>query len=105
MSGMGTSLALVDAYVLAGELASRPDNIGVAAQEYEPLTRPYVQRAQKLPPGAPRIANPKTRPGLAVYNAALKLSATRAFSALGEKFFSPPADRIELPDDTPGRQD
>lgn len=98
ISGMGTSLALVGAYVLAGELASRPHNIGDAAGAYERLMRPYVNQAQRLPPGAPRLANPKTRPGLAVLSAFLKLGATRAFSALGEKFFTPPADKIELPD-------
>ncbi|ASD24219.1 FAD-binding monooxygenase (plasmid) [Cryobacterium sp. LW097] len=97
ISGMGTSLALVGAYVLAGELASHPHDTDTANQNYERLMRPYVHQAQQLPPGAPRIANPKTRPGLAVYNAALKLGATRAFSALGEKIFTPPADKIELP--------
>lgn len=98
ISGMGTSLALVGAYVLAGELASHPHDTGAATQNYERLMRPYVEQAQQLPPGAPRMANPKTRPGLALFNAALKLGATRAFSALGGKFFTPPADQIELPD-------
>lgn len=100
ISGMGTSLALVGAYVLAGELASHPDNTDAASAEYERLLRPYVRQAQHLPPGAPRIANPKTRTGLAILSAVLKIGATRAFSALGEKFFTPPADKIELPDYT-----
>ena len=103
ISGMGTSLALVGAYVLAGELESHPGDTGAASREYDRLMRPYVRQAQQLPPGAPRLANPKTRTGLALFSTALKLGATRAFSALGTRFFTPPADKIELPDYTPLR--
>ncbi|MEV5750898.1 FAD-dependent monooxygenase [Actinoallomurus sp. NPDC052308] len=49
-SGQGTSLALVGAYVLAGELA-RPDGdheTGFAA--YERLMRPFAERNQRLGP-------------------------------------------------------
>lgn len=59
ISGMGTSLALVGAYVLAGELAAHVDHRD-ALRGYERIMRPYVAQAQQLPPGAPRIANPKT---------------------------------------------
>ena len=45
-SGQGTSLALVGAYVLAGELA-RSDHQTAFAQ-YERLMRPYVERNLKL---------------------------------------------------------
>jgi len=97
ISGMGTSLALVGAYVLAGELASHPEH-GDAFAGYERIMRPYVEQAQKLPPGAPRVANPKSKAGLAVFHAVLRLLSSRAFTGLGAKFFTPPADRIELPD-------
>jgi 2-polyprenyl-6-methoxyphenol hydroxylase-like FAD-dependent oxidoreductase len=100
ISGMGTSLALVGAYVLAGELQAHPTNHEVATQNYESLMRPYVDQAQQLPPGAPRLANPKTRPGLALYSAALKIAGSRTFSFIGKKFFTPPADKIMLPDYT-----
>ena len=48
VSGMGASLALVGAYVLAGELARhvQPQDAFVA---YETRLRPYVTLAQKLP--------------------------------------------------------
>ncbi|MET0426079.1 MAG: FAD-dependent monooxygenase [Actinoplanes sp.] len=94
LSGMGTSLALVGAYVLAGEL-SRGDG---AAERYEQLMRPYVDQAQKLIPGGPRLANPKTRLGIKVLQTAMGVAARPALSRLGGKLFSPPADRIDLPD-------
>jgi 2-polyprenyl-6-methoxyphenol hydroxylase-like FAD-dependent oxidoreductase len=51
LTGLGTSLALVGAYVLAGELASsRGDHHAVFAR-YEEIMRPYVSNGQQLPPG------------------------------------------------------
>ena len=46
-SGQGTSLALVGAYVLAGELA-RGDGHAAAFARYEAVLRPYVERNQEL---------------------------------------------------------
>ncbi len=48
MSGQGTSMALVGAYVLAGELRDNADNIGTAFQRYEEILRPYVTANQDL---------------------------------------------------------
>lgn len=58
ISGMGTTLALTGAYVLAGELARRRGARGDlegALRAYEEGVRPFVQRAQTLPPGTPGI--------------------------------------------------
>jgi 2-polyprenyl-6-methoxyphenol hydroxylase-like FAD-dependent oxidoreductase len=97
ISGMGTSLALVGAYVLAGELATHPDH-REALRAYERIVRPYAEQAQKLPPGAPRVANPMSAAGLAVFHGALRLVSRPVFTRLGEKLFTPPADKIDLPD-------
>jgi 2-polyprenyl-6-methoxyphenol hydroxylase-like FAD-dependent oxidoreductase len=48
-SGQGTSLALVGAYVLAGEL-SRTDDLATAASRYEGEMRRFVERNQALGP-------------------------------------------------------
>ena len=50
LTGLGTSLALVGAYVLAGELAAT-DDLAAALRRYEQMLRPFVTRAQKLTPG------------------------------------------------------
>ncbi|MFF4322930.1 FAD-dependent monooxygenase [Streptomyces sp. NPDC001568] len=98
ISGMSTSLALTGAYVLAGELATHPHRTAFA--RYEEVMRPYVDRAQKLPPGAPRIANPRSRAGLAAMNTVLRIAGSPAAVRLGglaSRFFTPPADAIDLP--------
>lgn len=96
ISGMGTSLSLTGAYLLAGELSrhSEPD---AGLRSYESLMRPYATKGQKLAPGAPRIANPDSRAGVRTLNAALRLAASRPMRALGARLFTPPADDIDLP--------
>ncbi|GAA2252011.1 MULTISPECIES: FAD-dependent monooxygenase [Kitasatospora] len=51
LTGLGTSLALVGAYVLAGELAAADGDHRVAFRNYDRIMRPYVDQAQELPPG------------------------------------------------------
>ena len=80
---MGTSLALVGAYVLAGELTTRDDHREAFAR-FEATMRPYVDRAQKLPPGTPRLAFPRTRTGVTVLRSALRVGGA-ARSAGGSR--------------------
>ncbi|MGW0431763.1 FAD-dependent monooxygenase [Micromonospora sp. NPDC003197] len=49
--GLGTSMSLVGAYVLAGELASSPDDHEAAFARYQDEMRDYVAAAMELPPG------------------------------------------------------
>lgn len=51
LTGLGTSVALVQAYVLAGELAAADGDHRRAFVRYEEVCRPYVATAQDLPPG------------------------------------------------------
>jgi 2-polyprenyl-6-methoxyphenol hydroxylase-like FAD-dependent oxidoreductase len=98
VSGMSTSLALTGAYVLAGELAAHPHTTAFA--RYDRIMRPYVEQAQKLPPGAPRIANPRSRFGVAVMNTVLRIAASPTVGRLGglsSRLFTPPAEAIDLP--------
>ncbi|XXT20909.1 FAD-dependent monooxygenase [Sorangium sp. So ce429] len=97
ISGMGTSLALVGAYVLAGELA-RSDDHARAFAAYERIMRPYVDQAQDVPKVGPRIAQPQTRTGIALQQAALSLASKPWLSWLAGKLLSPPSDKIDLPD-------
>jgi hypothetical protein len=81
-----TSLALVGAYILAGELAAASADVAAATEQeavrgafdrYEIRMRPYVKQSQKLPPGgvdgyAPDEQAPhRPRPGLDALVAAL----------------------------------
>lgn len=74
LGGGGTSLALIGAYVLAGELASRPGDTAGALHRYEELLRPATEQAQKLPPLT--LANPRTRAGIRTLRTAFRAVAS-----------------------------
>lgn len=97
VSGMGASLALVGAYVLAGELA-RHANHQAAFAAYEQLMRPYVTLAQKLPPGVPWIAHPKSRLGVSLLHRVLWLASGPLLPLRQRLSGASPADKIDLPD-------
>ncbi|MBV9847235.1 MAG: FAD-dependent monooxygenase [Kutzneria sp.] len=61
LTGLGTSLALVGAYVLAGELATAGGDHDVAFSRYQSVMRPYVTRGQQLPPGGLAGFAPRNR--------------------------------------------
>ncbi|QLZ68391.1 hypothetical protein FOLKNPGA_01169 [Legionella sp. PC1000] len=48
MSGQGSSLAIIGAYILAGELAAAKGNYPLALQNYENQMRPFVKLNQEL---------------------------------------------------------
>ncbi|CAN9132926.1 unnamed protein product [Alternaria alternata] len=68
ISGVGTGAAIVGAYVLAGEISRNQEDIPTALANYERIAREYVDKAQKLIPGAPQIANPQTEWGIKIFN-------------------------------------
>jgi 2-polyprenyl-6-methoxyphenol hydroxylase-like FAD-dependent oxidoreductase len=51
LAGLGTAMALVAAYVLAGELSATPDDHETAFARYESEMRDYVKQCQTLPGG------------------------------------------------------
>ena len=65
-TGMGTSIAFIGAYVLAGEISRQPDNMPAALESYERVLRPYVESVQSLPPGIPWLLNPQSTLGVKV---------------------------------------
>ncbi|TSJ43992.1 FAD-dependent oxidoreductase [Mucilaginibacter corticis] len=52
MSGMGTSMAVIGAYILAGELMAANGSHVIAFNKYETMMRPLVSACQKLAEGA-----------------------------------------------------
>ena len=98
MIGMGTTLAVVGAYVLAGEIAKHMAlREGLAA--YERIMRPWVNQVQKLPPGVPRIANPTSRAGAALLRAAVRVAGTQMVRGIATRMSRDrPAQTFALPD-------
>lgn len=99
LTGMGVSLSVVGAYILAGEL-SRHDNYTDAFAAYDKAFRPYVTKIQKLPPGVPWLAHPKTKFGIFILNAILNVISSKFVMKIGELFSdknkSSTDDTIEL---------
>lgn len=81
ISGMGTTLAITGGYQLATELAAG-GGVEEALRRYEQRMRPLVAKAQRLPPGAPRLAHPTSRAGVAAVRTAVRLAGSRPVRAL-----------------------
>ena len=62
LTGMGTSLAVIGAYVLAGELSKldEGEHPARALEAYEDVVRPFVEEAQYIPFFIPGLAHPET---------------------------------------------
>lgn len=97
VSGMGTTLAVTGGYVLAGEL-QRGNDIVAALRRFESTLRPFVEKAQQLPPGTPRLAHPKTRLGLAVLRRGIRIAGSAPAKRVAGRFSSPDTSRFVLPD-------
>lgn len=99
LTGMGVSLSVVGAYILAGEL-SRHADYSDAFAAYDKAFRPYVTEIQKLPPGVPRLAHPKTKLGIFFLNTILNVISSKFVIKIGELFSnknkSSTDDTIEL---------
>ena len=94
MAGQGSALAMMSAYVLAGELAKAQHEIAFAS--YEKLLRGFVEKKQQ---GAERFASafaPKTQLGLLFRNQVIRTAAIPALARL--TFGRDIVDTLELPD-------
>jgi 2-polyprenyl-6-methoxyphenol hydroxylase-like FAD-dependent oxidoreductase len=96
VSGVGTTLAVVGAYILAGELAKTEDHAAAFA-EYDRLMRPFVEQGQGAGKG-PNWTHPQSRFGIMMQRTMLNVLSKPilrdAFLKLGMR----DPDDIELPD-------
>jgi 2-polyprenyl-6-methoxyphenol hydroxylase-like FAD-dependent oxidoreductase len=102
LSGLGTSTALVGAYVLAGELARAGGDHRAAFTAYEAVLRPYVAQAQQLPAGGVDGFLPATRAALAIRLRLVTWMTRWPLRAILARQFGK-AESIDLPDYDLGR--
>lgn len=95
LAGIGTTLAVVGAYVLAGEL-SRTRDCASAFAAYDRIMRPFVEKGQGVPKIAPRLMNPHSRLGLALLHGALRVVAKPGLRDLAAKVIGGRSNEIEL---------
>lgn len=68
--GIGTSLAIIGGYVLAGELLSHPGDVKTALERYEGILLPFA-KGQQGGDSAMQLLNPQTPWGISIRNAIL----------------------------------
>lgn len=101
LTGMGTSLALTGAYVLAGELSKlhEGEHPAKAFEAYENKFRQYVEETQYIHPAFPGIAHPASAWGIWLFHMVVSLiSWLVSFSWLVKRFGKDDdQDDFELP--------
>ncbi|MFI5958922.1 FAD-dependent monooxygenase [Cryptosporangium sp. NPDC051539] len=93
LGGFGTGLAMVGAYVLAGELATADGDCHLAFAQYEQKIRGYASISQKVNAG--RLLAPRTR--LGIFGRNVMFTALSIFGSL-MTIVDKPATNIELED-------
>jgi 2-polyprenyl-6-methoxyphenol hydroxylase-like FAD-dependent oxidoreductase len=96
LTGLGTSLAIVGAYVLGNEIATRAE-LPAALARYEEIMRPYVTTGQKLPPGGMRGYAPQTRAAITARLVSTRLMVSRPLRPLAKRLFFEKAAAVNLP--------
>jgi 2-polyprenyl-6-methoxyphenol hydroxylase-like FAD-dependent oxidoreductase len=96
LTGLGTSLALVGAWVLAGELATADGDHSVAYRRYDEVMRPYVCQGQQLAPRGVASFAPNSALAIALRNASMRWMGRWPMRPMMEKQFAK-ASGIALP--------
>lgn len=97
LGGVGASLALVGAYVLAGEL-SKNHSLSTAFAAYESVLRPVVEKSQNIPKILPRLTHPHSRVGITLLRAVQRLVASPVVRKRAVKSLTPVLQSFKLPD-------
>ncbi|MFB4301185.1 FAD-dependent monooxygenase [Actinomadura sp. NTSP31] len=101
LSGMGTGLAIVGAYVLAGELAAARGDHRAAYARYQDVMREYVAGCQKMGDGVAKLMMPESRFVVALLNRYYKLLPYLPGKNMAAKIARRTAEGIVLPDYAP----
>lgn len=95
LAGVGTTLAVTGAYVLAQEL-HRNDDVATAFEQYEAQMRPMVEDGQGIPKIAPRLMHPKSRLGIKLLHGVLGIASSDIVRDLGAKLIGGPGKEVDL---------
>ncbi|CAM3980427.1 FAD-dependent monooxygenase [Nocardiopsis rhodophaea] len=104
MSGQGTSLALVGAYTLAGELAAAAGDHTTAFARYESRMRGFAEQNQAIASNGLGIITPTTRTGIWLRDQGLRLASRMPGLARRADPVQKAANAIDLPDYSSPRQ-
>jgi len=96
LAGIGASLAVTGAYVLAGEL-SRHDEAIQAFKAYETIMRPIAKQAQGVPKIGPRVLNPHSAIGIGMLHALLRIATRPRVRNFAARLFTRQSDGPRIP--------
>ncbi|WP_040821875.1 FAD-dependent monooxygenase [Nocardia jiangxiensis] len=97
MTGMGTAMAIVGAYVLAGEITATPDDLLGAVGRYEQKVTPFLDEAKQLPGGGIDMMLSHSRFGTAMRRTANRVMLSRVMRPVMMKMFFGKTEDYELP--------
>ena len=98
LGGLGTGLAIVGAYILAGELASAAGNHHVGFANYQQEIRSYASGCQKLADGAGTFLAPRTKSEIRRRNVIYRLLSSRLLAGFFNRLTTKAATDITLKD-------
>ncbi len=93
LAGQGTTLAMVAAYILAGELKDANGNYRTAFQRYENIFKPFIDHKQKVAEGFAASLVPKSRFGIWMRNTVTRLTPVFVSKWFVKKYMT---DKIKL---------
>lgn len=96
LSGIGTTLAMVGGYVLAGEL-SNPGDVATAFAKYEQVMRPFVKEGQNIPKIVPRMLWPHSASELKLMRGAMHVAGSPLVKKAFSSVFARDSNQIALP--------
>jgi len=82
LSGKGSTLAMVGAYILAGELKQANGDYKAAFKQYEVIFKPFMDKKQKAAQFFAKSFVPKSNFGIWLRNVTFKLMSSSLFSKL-----------------------
>ncbi|MFF5034908.1 FAD-dependent monooxygenase [Nocardia salmonicida] len=97
LSGMGTAMAIVGAYVLAAEIAATPDDLAGAQQRYQDKITPFLDKAKEIPGGGMAMMIPKSPLLTRLAKANVRLMMSRPMRPLTKKIFFGHTEEFALP--------
>lgn len=99
LTGKGTALAMIGAYILANELNATNDH-EAAFEAYDERFRDYVEKTQDLPAGFIKLAYPSSDFGVYLLNKVEAVVAGKVFQTVAGVFASEKndEDEFELPE-------
>lgn len=97
LTGMGTAMAVVGAYLLAGEIAATPADIAGAQTRYQEKLTPFLEGAKELPGGGIKMMLPTSRFGLRMQQFNMRVITSKALLPLSKKLFEPKTKDYSLP--------